>query len=71
MTNWIARIVLYAGGVVTGWFIAKDAPNFGVMQMAIGLLVLAIIVAILAFWPAQWGLKRHRARQERAPGPSS
>jgi hypothetical protein len=34
MVAWIARGLLIAGGGVTSWFVAKDAPNFGLVQMA-------------------------------------
>ena len=36
---------LIAGGAVTSWFVAKDAPNFGLVQMAVGLLLLALVVS--------------------------
>ena len=49
MVAWIARALLVAGGSVTSWFVAKDAPNFGLLQMAVGLLLLALVVAVIAF----------------------
>jgi hypothetical protein len=52
MVGWLARGLLILAGIVTGWFISRDAPNlcrtgndrsdtdgFGRM---------------LAFWPARW-----------------
>lgn len=57
MFGWIARGLLIAAGVVTGWFVAKDAPNFGVVQMMVALLLLTLIVAIIAFWPDRWRMK--------------
>jgi hypothetical protein len=41
-------------GFVASWFIAKDAPQFGIMQMAVALFLVVLIVAVLAFWPKQW-----------------
>jgi len=38
MISWIVRILMIAAGVVTGWFVAKDAPIFGVAQMMVALL---------------------------------
>jgi hypothetical protein len=54
MLGWIPRGLLLAAGFVASWFIASDAPQFGLMQMAVALILLAIVVAVLAFWPAQW-----------------
>jgi len=45
MVAWIARGLLIAGGGVTSWFVAKDAPNFRLVQMAVGLLLLALVVS--------------------------
>lgn len=62
MLGWLVRVIMIVAGVVTSLFIARDAPNFGVVQMMVMLLVLALIVAALAFWPQRWSFKRHRAR---------
>jgi membrane protein YdbS with pleckstrin-like domain len=60
MVGWVARFLLISAGAVTGWFIARDEPNFGVIQMATALLLLTFVVAILAFRPARWTVWRHR-----------
>jgi hypothetical protein len=60
MVAWIARGLLVAGGSVTSWFVAKDAPNFGLLQMAAGLLLLALMVSVIAFWPSSWTMKLNR-----------
>jgi uncharacterized membrane protein YoaK (UPF0700 family) len=54
MVGWIVRLLMIAAGVVTGWFVAKDAPIFGVAQVMVALLLLTFIVAVLAFWPRRW-----------------
>jgi hypothetical protein len=56
MIGWIARLALMAGGAVAGWFVAKDAPNFSVIQGVAATLIIAAVVAVLAFWPVR--LKR-------------
>jgi hypothetical protein len=45
---------LIVAGFVASWFVAKDAPQFGLVQMAIGLLLLILVVWVLAFWPERW-----------------
>lgn len=62
MLGWVVRIIMIVAGVVTGLFVAKDAPLFGVVQTMVVLLLLALIVAALAFWPERWSLNRRRAR---------
>jgi hypothetical protein len=54
MLSWIVRLLLIAAGIVAGWFVARDAPNFGVIQGAMALLLLVLIVFVLALWPARW-----------------
>jgi len=54
MIGWIVRILMIAAGVLTGLFVAKDAPIFGVAQVMVALLLLTFIVAVLAFWPRRW-----------------
>jgi hypothetical protein len=60
MVAWIARGLLVAAGSVTSWFVAKDAPNFGLVQIAIGLLLLSLVVSVIAFWPSSWTVKLNR-----------
>jgi hypothetical protein len=54
MFSWLARGVLIAAGFVVSWFMTKDSPQFGVMEMAVTTLLIVLIVAVLAFWPARW-----------------
>jgi hypothetical protein len=71
MFKWLARALLYVAGVVTGWFIAQDAPSFGVTQMAVALLLLPLFLAIVAFWPAQWRRRRIKQQERQGPGVAS
>ena len=54
MINWLAQGLLDSAGFVASCFITRDAPQFGVMQGAVTLVLLVSIVAVLAFWPTQW-----------------
>ena len=51
MFSLIFRGLLIAVGFIASWFVAKDAPQFGVMQMAVALILFVFMVAVLAFWP--------------------
>jgi hypothetical protein len=57
MVVWLTRIVLAAGGVVAGWFVAREAPNFSVIQGIAAMMIIAAVVAAAALWPA---LRRRR-----------
>ena len=48
LLSWIFRGFLIAAGFVTSRFVAKDAPQFGIMQMAVVLILVVVIVAVLA-----------------------
>ena len=61
MVSLIVRGLLLLSGTVTGWFVARDAPNFSFIQGMVSLVVIAVIVFVIAFWPARWShlLDRH------------
>ncbi|MBA1159154.1 MULTISPECIES: hypothetical protein [Microvirga] len=63
MLNWVVRGLLIVAGVVTGWFVAKDATNFGVIQMMVALLLLTLIIAVIAFWPDHWKIRPHQSEK--------
>lgn len=54
MLSWLVRLLLLASGTVAGWMVAQDAPNFGVVQAMVAVLLVALVVFVLAFWPARW-----------------
>jgi hypothetical protein len=61
----IARILPALAAPITGWFVAKDAPNFGVVQMMVATLVLAFLCFGFAFWPERWSLFFNRIGKSR------
>lgn len=60
MIGWVARVVMSAAAVIAGWFVARDAANFGVVQAAVAVLLLTAIVAAVAFRPHLTGWLRTR-----------
>jgi hypothetical protein len=65
MIGWIVRVLMIAGGVLTGWFLAGDAPLFGVVQIFVTLFLMALIVALFAFWPPHAGERLNRLFRRR------
>ena len=65
MLNWILRGILIVAGVVASWFVTRDSPQFGIMQIAVVLLLIVFIVAILAFWPERFSGMLNRVRKSR------
>ncbi len=62
MLGWLVRIVLAMAGVITGWFVARESPNYDIFQMAIGLLLVAFFVAVAAFWSSLADLFRNKRK---------
>jgi hypothetical protein len=54
VVSWIVRGLLVISGTVTEWFVSKDATNFTVIQGMVSLAVIAVIVFVVAYWPARW-----------------
>lgn len=59
MVDWIVRGLMSVAGAIAIWFIARDSPNFELVQGAVATILLASILALIAFWPRIW---RHLAR---------
>jgi hypothetical protein len=54
MIDWIVGILMIIGGFIADWIIAPDNPNFELVQAAIGTIVLAAFIALVAFSPRIW-----------------
>ncbi len=47
--TWPADLLLSIGGIVTSWFISKDASSFGGIQTMVSMLLLAVLVGCIAY----------------------
>ena len=54
MLSWAVRLILVAANFVAGFFVAKDALNFEIIQGVIAIFLIALVVFVLAFWPPSW-----------------
>jgi hypothetical protein len=50
LIDWLVNPIMTAAGFIAGWFVAEDAASFGVVQMAIAVILITTFVAILTFW---------------------
>lgn len=48
--NLAVRILLAAGGAIAALFVARDSPNFGVVQGMLTTVVLVCVVLIVMLW---------------------
>jgi len=48
--SWLLQPVMATAAAIAGWFIAEDAANFGIVQMAISVLLITAVVAVMTFW---------------------
>ena len=50
MISLAVRVVLAAGGVLAALFVARDSPNFGVVQGMLSTVVVVCIVGLIVLW---------------------
>lgn len=50
MLNLLVRPIMFFSAAIAAFFVARDAPNFTVVQMVVGLLLIVALVGIGAFW---------------------
>ena len=54
MFSWLVRLILIVSGAVAEWFIARDAPQFQLVELSVSVFLVTFVVFVLAFWPARW-----------------
>jgi hypothetical protein len=69
MISLIVRVLLSMAGVITGWFVARDATNFDLIQMAVAILLMIFFLAGAAFWPSLLAWFRHRREPQGRTNP--
>jgi hypothetical protein len=50
MINLVVRVLLALGGGLAALFVARDSPNFGVVQGMLSVVVLACAILIVVLW---------------------
>ncbi|HVX37408.1 MAG TPA: hypothetical protein VHC71_14430 [Hyphomicrobium sp.] len=50
MLNILIRPIMFLSAAIAAFFVARDAPNFTVIQMVVGLFLIVAFIAIGAFW---------------------
>jgi len=53
---------MFISALIAAVFVARDAPNFGIIQMVIGLFLIVALVAIGAFWETLTDRSRSKAK---------
>jgi len=56
--GFIARILLFLGGIIASWFVSTEVTNFIAYQIAFTLLLIAVLAAMLAYLP--WWLQKRK-----------
>lgn len=51
---WIARLLLVAAGSIAALFVARDAANFGVVEVLIAMLLIFFFVVGAGWWVQRW-----------------
>ncbi|HLW29141.1 MAG TPA: hypothetical protein VKY54_15530 [Kiloniellales bacterium] len=50
MLSWLIRLLLALAGVITAWFVAEDASNFGLVQTIVAIMLVVIFLGAAIFW---------------------
>ena len=51
---WIVRLLLLAAGSIAALFVARDAPNFGVIQTFVAMAMILVFVGAVEWWMQRW-----------------
>ena len=60
--SWLLEPFITAAAFIASFFVAEDSANFGIVQMAVTVLLMTSIVAIITFLPAIMSWTRARSR---------
>lgn len=60
MLSWLVRLILIVASAIAQWFVSIDLPHFGIVQGVVGILLIAVVVFVLAFWPLHWSRRLDR-----------
>jgi len=54
---WIIRLLLVAAGFIAALFVTRDAPNFGVVEVLVAMLMIFVFVVGAGLWVQRWKIK--------------
>ena len=49
MLSWLVRLMVLAAAIAA-WFVARDAPNFSMVQALVLLLLMLVLLFAAVFW---------------------
>lgn len=64
MIGWLVRGLLILAGLITGWFVARDALKFQVIQMFVAVFLVTFFVALITFWPMLKNWFKNRRKRD-------
>ena len=60
--DWILDLLLFMSGAIVGLFVEPNHIEFGVLQMAVSILLIALFVAIVTYAGHAWRSMRRSRR---------
>lgn len=70
MLDWLAESVLAVSGTIANVFIARDSANFGIVQLAVSLLLVTACIISLVFWRNFAALFRGAGKPQKPGNPN-
>ena len=55
---WIVRLLLVAAGFIAALFVARDAPNFGVVEVFVAMAMILAFIVGAGLWVQRWKIGR-------------
>ena len=50
MLNWLVRLLMICAAAIAAWFVARDAPNFTIVQALVLLVLMAVLLVVAIIW---------------------
>jgi len=50
MLSWLVRLLMVLAAAIAAWFVARDAPNFSMVQALVLLLLMLVLLFAAVFW---------------------
>jgi len=55
---WIVRLLLVAAGFIAALFVARDAPNFSVVEVFVAMAMILAFIVGAGLWVQRWKIGR-------------
>jgi len=62
MISWLISLLYSLADFVVEPFVDRNSPNFEVVEAMTAIILIALIVFLVAFWPSRWFRRRSSSK---------